>query len=241
MITVYRNGPFLDLCRGPHVPDTGAAEALQAAQRRRRLLARRLAAADAAAHLRHGLVHAKSDWRRYLHAHGGGEEARPPPPRPRAGPLLLPPLRPRRRLLDAARHRSSTTQLVELDARACCAATATRRSRRRCSTTRGCGRSVGHWGKYRENMFLVLDSETGEHDFSLKPMNCPSHHLFYASKKHSYRELPLRYATQDVLHRNEVSGALCGPHPRAPVPAGRRAHLPGRGADRGRGAAAWWS
>ena len=68
----------------------------------------------------------------------------------------------------------------------------------------------GHWGKYRENMFLVLDSETGEHDFSLKPMNCPSHYLLFASKKHSYRELPLRYSTYDVLHRNEVSGALSG-------------------------------
>ena len=68
----------------------------------------------------------------------------------------------------------------------------------------------GHWGKYKENMFLVLDNETGEHDFSLKPMNCPSHHVLYASRKHSYRELPVRYATQDVLHRNEISGALSG-------------------------------
>ena len=68
----------------------------------------------------------------------------------------------------------------------------------------------GHWGKYRENMFLVLDNETEEHDFSLKPMNCPSHYLLYQSKKHSYRELPLRYVTFDVLHRNEVTGALSG-------------------------------
>jgi len=68
----------------------------------------------------------------------------------------------------------------------------------------------GHWGKYRENMFLVLDSETGEHDFSLKPMNCPSHHLLYGFKKHSYRDLPLRLSTQDVLHRNEASGSLGG-------------------------------
>jgi threonyl-tRNA synthetase len=75
---------------------------------------------------------------------------------------------------------------------------------------KGLWEQSGHWGKYRENMFLVLDSETGEHDFSLKPMNCPSHHLMYAAKKHSYRELPIRYATQDVLHRNEVSGALSG-------------------------------
>jgi threonyl-tRNA synthetase len=68
----------------------------------------------------------------------------------------------------------------------------------------------GHWGKYQENMFLVLDKETGEHDFGLKPMNCPSHYLLYASRKHSYRELPLRYSTQDIVHRNEVSGALSG-------------------------------
>jgi threonyl-tRNA synthetase len=68
----------------------------------------------------------------------------------------------------------------------------------------------GHWGKYKENMFLVLDNESGEHDFSLKPMNCPSHHVLYGSKKHSYRDLPLRYSTYDVLHRNEVSGALSG-------------------------------
>src|SRR5690606_18907354 len=42
------------------------------------------------------------------------------------------------------------------------------------------------------------------------PMNCPSHHVMYAAKKRSYRDLPIRYATQDVLHRNEVSGALSG-------------------------------
>lgn len=68
----------------------------------------------------------------------------------------------------------------------------------------------GHWGKYKENMFLVLDNETNEHDMSLKPMNCPSHHLYYASTKHSYRELPVRFVTFDVLHRNELSGALSG-------------------------------
>jgi threonyl-tRNA synthetase len=68
----------------------------------------------------------------------------------------------------------------------------------------------GHWGKYRENMFMVLNKETGEADASLKPMNCPSHYLLYSSRKHSYRELPLRYVTFDVLHRNEVTGALSG-------------------------------
>ncbi|HYC89035.1 MAG TPA: threonine--tRNA ligase [Thermoanaerobaculia bacterium] len=68
----------------------------------------------------------------------------------------------------------------------------------------------GHWGKYKENMFLVYNSETEEHDFSMKPMNCPSHHLYFGMKKHSYRDLPLRLHTQDVLHRNELTGSLGG-------------------------------
>jgi threonyl-tRNA synthetase len=75
----------------------------------------------------------------------------------------------------------------------------------------------GHWGKYRENMFLVVDSETDPGmaledrcNQSLKPMNCPSHHLLYGMTRHSYRELPLRYHSQDVLHRNEASGTLGG-------------------------------
>ncbi|MBI5546460.1 MAG: threonine--tRNA ligase [Deltaproteobacteria bacterium] len=75
----------------------------------------------------------------------------------------------------------------------------------------------GHWGKYRENMFLVVDKEADEKlpledrcNQSLKPMNCPSHHLIYAMTKRSYRELPVRYYTTDVLHRNEASGTLSG-------------------------------
>jgi threonyl-tRNA synthetase len=75
----------------------------------------------------------------------------------------------------------------------------------------------GHWGKYRENMFLVVDKESDEAlsldercNQSLKPMNCPSHHLMYRMHKRSYRELPLRYFTTDVLHRNEASGTLGG-------------------------------
>jgi threonyl-tRNA synthetase len=68
----------------------------------------------------------------------------------------------------------------------------------------------GHWGKYRENMFLVLNTETDDFDMGLKPMNCPSHHLYYATARRSYRELPLRLVTFDVLHRNELSGALSG-------------------------------
>ncbi|HEY7726441.1 MAG TPA: threonine--tRNA ligase [Anaeromyxobacteraceae bacterium] len=75
----------------------------------------------------------------------------------------------------------------------------------------------GHWGVYRENMFLVLDKESDPAlpvdqrlSMSLKPMNCPSHYLIYGMARRSYRELPLRYFTVDVLYRNELSGALGG-------------------------------
>jgi threonyl-tRNA synthetase len=75
----------------------------------------------------------------------------------------------------------------------------------------------GHWGVYRENMFLVFDKESDPSlpvderlSMSLKPMNCPSHYLIYKMAKRSYRELPVRYFTVDVLHRNELSGSLAG-------------------------------
>jgi len=65
----------------------------------------------------------------------------------------------------------------------------------------------GHWDYYRENMFLV---EAEEQIFSLKPMNCPESTLVYRHALRSYRDLPLRYADMGRLHRNERSGTLTG-------------------------------
>jgi threonyl-tRNA synthetase len=66
----------------------------------------------------------------------------------------------------------------------------------------------GHWEKFRDNMFLIpLDDE---HVFGLKPMNCPGHMLLFGSELRSYRELPIRYAEAAPLHRNELAGALHG-------------------------------
>ena len=65
----------------------------------------------------------------------------------------------------------------------------------------------GHWAHYKENMFtLNVDDE----EFSLKPMNCPSHVLIFKAKTRSYRDLPLRIADFCYLHRNEVRGTLGG-------------------------------
>jgi threonyl-tRNA synthetase len=65
----------------------------------------------------------------------------------------------------------------------------------------------GHAAHYKDNMF-VFDVEKEE--FGLKPMNCPGHCLLFAHRIRSYRELPLRVADFGVLHRNELSGALSG-------------------------------
>jgi len=65
----------------------------------------------------------------------------------------------------------------------------------------------GHWEHYKEDMF-VLNVEGQE--FSLKPMNCPSHCLIFKNEFRSYKELPLRIADFGALHRNELSGTLSG-------------------------------
>jgi threonyl-tRNA synthetase len=66
----------------------------------------------------------------------------------------------------------------------------------------------GHWEKFRESMFLIPLDE--EHLYAIKPMNCPGHMLLYGSALRSYRDLPLRYAEAAPLHRNELAGTLHG-------------------------------
>ena len=65
----------------------------------------------------------------------------------------------------------------------------------------------GHWEKYREHMFVT---EAEDRQMALKPMNCPGHAHLFGLRRHSYRDLPVRYAEPGLLHRNEPSGALHG-------------------------------
>ncbi|MBA3746233.1 MAG: threonine--tRNA ligase [Solirubrobacterales bacterium] len=65
----------------------------------------------------------------------------------------------------------------------------------------------GHWGKYRENMFVT---ETEDRELGIKPMNCPGHAHLFGMQKWSYRDLPVRYSEPGLLHRNEPSGTLHG-------------------------------
>ncbi len=65
----------------------------------------------------------------------------------------------------------------------------------------------GHWDHYKENMYFT---HVDDNKFALKPMNCPGHMLIYKNSLHSYRELPIRMAEFGQVHRHEFSGALNG-------------------------------
>ena len=206
-ITVYRNGPFLDLCRGPHVPSTSrlkhfkllsTAGAYWRGDEKRPMLQRIYGTA----------YFSKEELEQHIHRI---EEARKRDHRKLGRELDLFQFHPFAPGSAFWTGRGTTIYHALVDfMRELLSRNGYEDIKTPLMYNKGLWEISGHWGKYRENMFLVLDNETGEHDFSLKPMNCPSHHLYYASRKHSYRELPLRFSTQDVLHRNEVSGALSG-------------------------------
>ncbi|UJF35430.1 threonine--tRNA ligase [Paenibacillus hexagrammi] len=65
----------------------------------------------------------------------------------------------------------------------------------------------GHWDHYKDNMYFTNVDDT---KYALKPMNCPGHMLMYKNKLHSYRDLPIRFAEFGQVHRHEYSGALNG-------------------------------
>lgn len=205
-ITVYTDGPFVDLCRGPHLPSTSrlkhfkllsAAGAYWRGDSNRQMLQRIYGTAWFKKEDLEAYTHRLEEARKRDHRKVGKELdlfvfhhfAPGAPFWTDRGTAIYNTLNAYMRELQRDGYQEIKTPLLY---------------------HKGLWEISGHWGKYRENMFLVQNNETGEQDMSLKPMNCPSHHLLYATGKHSYRELPIRYSTYDVLHRNEVSGALAG-------------------------------
>jgi threonyl-tRNA synthetase len=206
VISTYTDGPFIDLCRGPHVPDTSylkhfkllhTAGAYWRGDERRQMLQRIYATAWWSKEDLEGYLHRIEEAKRrdhrvlgkaldlyFFHPVSAGAAFWT-----ERGTILF------NEVIAYIRERQQE-HFIEV------------------KTPLLFGKALweqsGHWGKYRENMFLVHNNETGEQDMSLKPMNCPSHYILYLSKKHSYRELPRRLVTFDVLHRNEVTGALSG-------------------------------
>ena len=205
-VTVYRQGDFLDLCRGPHLPSTGRlghafklmsiAGAYWRGDSRNPMLQRIYGTAwrnekELKAYL-HRLEEAeKRDHRRigrelslfHLQEEAAGSVFW----HPKGWTIYREAEQYMRRRLDASDYREvRTPQLID----------------------RKLWEASGHWEKFRDNMYTADDE--GDRVLALKPMNCPGHVQIFRQGLKSYRDLPLRLAEFGSCHRSEPSGALHG-------------------------------
>jgi threonyl-tRNA synthetase len=203
-ISLYREGAFTDLCRGPHVPSTGKlrvfkltklAGAYWRGDSRNEMLQRVYGTAWSK----------KEDLDAYLHRIEEAEK------------------RDHRRLgraLDLFHQQDeapgmvfwhpkgwSIWQQVEQYMRRVYQDNGYQEVRGPQILDRALWERSGHWQNYKDNMFTT---ESEKRDFAIKPMNCPGHILIFNSDLRSYRDLPLRYGEFGACHRNEPSGALHG-------------------------------
>ena len=204
LITTYKQGSFLDFCRGPHIPSTGyikhfkllnVAGAYWRGNSENKQLTRIYGTSwwseeELKSYLDIVERRKKNDHRRlgkelglfFISDYGPGFPFFLP-----KGMLL------KNALLDYWRklHRARGYMFVE---------TPTMLSKELWLTS-------GHWEHYKENMYT---SRIDDKEFAIKPMNCPGAILCYLNSSHSYREFPLRYAELGHVHRHEASGALNG-------------------------------
>ena len=203
-VSLYREGDFIDLCRGPHVPSTGklkvfklmkVAGAYWRGDAKNEMLQRIYGTAWAKkdeqdAYLNMLEEAEKRDHRRLakqLDLFHMQEEA----PgmvfwHPKGWVVWQQIEQYMRNALDRAGYREVKTPLM---------------------MDRVLWEKSGHWENYRENMFTT---ESEKRDYAVKPMNCPGHVQIFNNTLHSYRDLPLRIAEFGSCHRNEPSGALHG-------------------------------
>ena len=202
--TFYRQGPFIDLCRGPHVASTGKIGPFKLLGTAGRVLARRREAADAPARLRHGLGD-PGGARRVPVAARGGEEARPPPPRRPARPVQLP-----RRLAGLGLLASQGPAHLAHARDARCASSRTRRGYQEVSTpivvSRAAVAPVRPLGPLqRQHVHRRVREPAVQPQADELPRESRSS---TDRTLRSYRDLPLRFSEYGRLHRNERSGTL---------------------------------
>jgi threonyl-tRNA synthetase len=208
-VSLYRNGPFTDLCRGPHAPSTGRIKAFKLnsiagaywrGDETRTMLTRIYGTAfhsqaDLDHHLEMLELARENDHRRLgpeLNLFRLREESP-------GMPFWLP-------------NGTVLWRLVESEVRK----QLVKRGSVEIKTPRVLDEELwhrsGHWDNYRENMYFVEPSqrEGDERRYALKPMNCPGACLVFSSERHSYRELPLRLAEFGDVSRYEREGVLHG-------------------------------
>jgi threonyl-tRNA synthetase len=203
-VSLYRNGPFEDLCRGPHGPSTGRIKAIKLnsvagaywrGDERRERLTRIYGTAffskkDLDAHLEK-LEQARERDHRRLGPQLGLFMLRKEAP---GMPFWLP-------------NGTTLLRLIETEVRE----QLRKRGYQEISTPHvldeGLWHRSGHWDNYKDAMYFMDDDERR---YALRPMNCPGACLVYAADRHSYRELPLRLAEFGRVSRNEREGVLHG-------------------------------
>jgi threonyl-tRNA synthetase len=203
-VSLYRNGPFEDLCRGPHGPSTGRIKAIKLSSvagaywrgdEQRESLTRIYGTAffskkDLEEHLER-LEQAKARDHRRLGPQLGLFMLRKEAP---GMPFWLP---------------NGTTLLHSIEAEV--RDQLRKRGYQEIATPQVMDESLwhrsGHWDNYKDDMYFMEDDDRR---YALRPMNCPGACLVYASDRHSYRELPLRLAEFGRVSRNEREGVLHG-------------------------------
>ncbi len=203
-ISLYEQGEFTDLCRGPHVPHTGFVKAIKLtkvsgaywrADQTRAQLQRLYGTAffnkkELKDHLRYLEEAKKRNHRKIgeaLDLFSFHDEAPGMPFFHAKGMELW------NCLLEYWRYEHKTAGYVETKTPIMLNRTLWERS--------------GHWENYRENMYTSM---VDEEDYAIKPMNCPGGMLLYGTRPHSYREFPIRAAEVGLVHRHEMSGVLAG-------------------------------
>ncbi|WP_442769593.1 threonine--tRNA ligase [Zoogloea ramigera] len=203
-VSLYREGDFTDLCRGPHVPSTGklkvfklmkVAGAYWRGDSKNEMLQRIYGTAWAKKEDQDAYLHMLEEAEKRDHRRLGKQldlfhlqEEAPGMVfwHPNGWTLWQQIEQYMRRVLTEAGYQEVKTPLV---------------------MDRQLWERSGHWDNYRDNMFTT---ESEKRDYAIKPMNCPGHVQIYNHGLHSYRDLPLRLAEFGSCHRNEPSGALHG-------------------------------
>jgi threonyl-tRNA synthetase len=203
-VSLYTNGPFTDLCRGPHATDTGRVKAFKLTaiagaywrgDSSRTMLTRIYGTAffskeELAAHLALIEEAKKRDHRRLgrqLDLFSFNELSPGSPFWHPAGMVVF------NALADLWREQNELRGYREV--------------RTPIIYDSELFKQSGHWDNYRENMYVT---EVENRQFGIKPMNCPAHIQIYKNERRSYRDLPLRLIEQGLVHRHEPSGTLHG-------------------------------
>ncbi|PEP56903.1 MULTISPECIES: threonine--tRNA ligase [Bacillus] len=204
IVTIYKQGEFVDLCRGPHLPSTGYLKAFQLTHvsgaywrgdSNNQVLQRIYGVAFSSQKELESYLHFVEEAAKRNHRKLGNElelfmfsEEAP------GMPFYLPKGQMVRNELESfLREIQQNYDYQEV--------------RTPIMMNQGLWEESGHWDHYKDNMYF---SEVDNKSFALKPMNCPGHMLIFKNKLHSYRDLPIRMCEFGQVHRHEFSGALNG-------------------------------